>query len=149
MTLIRLCLVPGQMPSGLEGAEGDDRKRVLDAGENLHLLVDEMADVFLVIDIEFGEQVVIAGSRIDLRGDLGIGKRAGNLIGFAELAFDLHEKRLHGFVPLNVQVQAALLADWRRPFKHWNPHLAGAAPGHGLAHLRNRHDIPVANIRNR
>ena len=61
-----------------------------------------------------------AGSRVDFRGDLGIGKRAGNLIGFAELAFDLHEKRLHGFVPLNVQVQAALLADWRRAFKRWN-----------------------------
>ena len=149
MTLIRLCLVPGQMPSRLEGAESDDRKSVLDAGENLHLLVDEMADVGGVIDVEFDQQIVITGGGVDLRGDLGIGKRAGNLVGFAELAFDLHEKRLHGFVPLNVQVQAALLADWRRPFKHWNPHLAGAAPSHGLAKLRKRHDIPVANIRNR
>ena len=135
MTLIRLCLVPGQMHFWLEGAEGDDREGVLDAGENLHLLVDEMADIFLVIDIEFGEQIVITGGGIDFRGNLGVGKRAGDLIGFAELAFDLHEKRLHGFVPLYVQVQAALLADWRRPFKHWNPRLTGDGPDDGLTRL--------------
>ena len=46
-------------------------------GNRLHLLADEMADVDVALDIEFGENVEIAGDRIDLRGDFGLGQRAG------------------------------------------------------------------------
>ena len=56
---------------------------------------DEMADVDVALDVEFGENVEIAGDRIDLRGDLGLGQRAGDLVGAPERAFDLDEKRLH------------------------------------------------------
>src|SRR5882672_1600940 len=78
--------------ASLEGAERNDCERVLDAGENLHFLIDEVTDVLLVVDIEFGEQIVIAGGRVDFRGNLGIGERAGNVVGFAQVALYLHEK---------------------------------------------------------
>src|SRR5882757_6204062 len=55
-----------------ERLEGDDGVGVLNAGNHLHLLVDEMADVGLVIDIELDQQVVMAGGGVDLRGDLGL-----------------------------------------------------------------------------
>src|ERR1700710_1838190 len=68
---------------------------VLDAGNDLHLLVDEMADVGVVIDVEFDQQVVISSGGIDFGGDLGLGERIGDGIGLAKLAFELHEKRNH------------------------------------------------------
>jgi hypothetical protein len=68
---------------------------VLDARNHLDLLVDEMADVGVVIDVELDQQVVIAGSRIDLRGDLGLCERIGDGIGLAELAFELDEEGNH------------------------------------------------------
>ncbi len=68
---------------------------VLDAGDDLHLLVDEMADVGVLVDVEFYQEIVITGGGIDLGGDLGLGKRVGDDIGLAELAFDLHEEGNH------------------------------------------------------
>ena len=47
------------------------------------------------IDVEFHQQIEIAGGRIDFRGDLGVGELVGDLVGLAELAFDLHEKGDH------------------------------------------------------
>ena len=41
------------------------------------------------------QEIEVTGGRIDLRGDLGVGKLVGDLIGLAELAFDLDEKRDH------------------------------------------------------
>ena len=81
--------------AALECPEGDGRERVLDSGNHLDLLVDEMPHIHVVVDIELGHQVEIAGGGIDFRGDLGVGQRAGDLIGLTEVAFDLHEKRLH------------------------------------------------------
>jgi hypothetical protein len=77
---------------------------VLDAGDDLDLLVDEMADVGVLVDVEFHQEIVIAGGGIDLGGDLGLGKRVGDDIGLAELAFDLdkegnHRCRLQGIAP--------------------------------------------------
>lgn len=69
--------------------------RVLNAIEHLHLVGDEVADIVLLIEVEFRENVVIAGGGIDFRGDFGIREGRGYLIGFAKLAFDLHEERLH------------------------------------------------------
>ncbi len=67
----------------------------LDAGNDLDLLVDEMADVSVVIDIEFHQEIVIARGGIDLRGDLGFGERVGDGVGLAELALELNEKGNH------------------------------------------------------
>src|SRR5438477_347708 len=52
-------VIPGALAAA-ERLEGDDGVGVLDAGNHLHLLVDEMADVGLVIDVELDQQVVIA-----------------------------------------------------------------------------------------
>ena len=81
--------------SDLERLEGDDGVRVLDAGDGLHLFVDEMADVGAAVDVELHQQVIVAGGRVDLGSDLGFGKRVGHPLGFAELAFDLHEEGGH------------------------------------------------------
>ena len=54
-----------------------------------------MADVGVLVDIEFDQEIVIARGGIDLGGDLGLGKRVGDDIGLAELAFDLDEEGNH------------------------------------------------------
>ena len=64
-------------------------------GMTCTLLVHEMADIGAFLDVEFAQQVVMAGGGIDFRGDLGVGEMIGDLIGLAELAFDLDEKRNH------------------------------------------------------
>jgi DNA-binding transcriptional LysR family regulator len=78
-----------------ERLEGDDRVGVGDLRDRLHLLGDEMADVDIGRDMELGQDVVIAGGRVDFRGDLAVGEFAGDLIGLAEPAFDLDEEGLH------------------------------------------------------
>src|SRR3954454_4767642 len=84
----------------LERLEGDDRAGVLDLGDRLHVLGDEMADVDAVVDMELGQDVVVAGRRIDLRGDLAVGERACYRVGLAELALDLDEEGLHRAAPV-------------------------------------------------
>ncbi len=79
----------------LECLEGDGRPGIADAVDAVHLLVDEVADVGAGLDVEFHQQVEIAGGRIDLGGDLSFGKFVGDLIGLAEFAFDLDEERGH------------------------------------------------------
>src|ERR1700680_4669993 len=81
--------------AGAERLEGNDGVGVLDAGNDLHLLVDEMADISVVVDVELHQEVVIARGRIDLGGDLGLGKRVGDGIGLAEPALDLDEEGNH------------------------------------------------------
>src|SRR5271166_2307080 len=85
----------GRRATGLERLEGDDRARVDDARNRLHLVADEMADVDVLLDVEFGENVEVAGDRIDFRSDLRLGQGVRHLIGAAERAFDLNEKSLH------------------------------------------------------
>src|SRR5207249_9538414 len=75
--------------------ERDDRVRILDAWNRLHLLVDEMADVGLLLDVELHQQVVISGGRIDLGSQLGVSELVRDLVGFAELALDLDEEGDH------------------------------------------------------
>lgn len=65
---------------------------VLDARQDLHLLVDEVADVSVLVDVELHQEVVVAGRGVDLGGDLGFGERVGDRVGLAKLAFDLDEK---------------------------------------------------------
>src|ERR1700751_6244644 len=81
--------------TGPECLEGDDGQRVLDARNDLHLLVDEMADIGVVVDIELDQEIIVPGGGVDLGGDLGFGDRVGDRVGLAELAFDLDEERYH------------------------------------------------------
>ena len=82
-------------PTRSKRLEADDRLGVLDAGDLLDLLVDEMADVGRLIDVEFHQQIELARGRIDFRRDLRVRQRVGDLVGFAERAFDLDKKRNH------------------------------------------------------
>ena len=52
-----------------------------------------------LLDVEFHQQIEIAGGRIDLRSNLGVGQPVGDLVGLAELALDLHEERNHANPP--------------------------------------------------
>src|SRR5665213_39920 len=82
-----------------EGFEGDDGMRVPDAIHALHLFIDEVSDIGAGIDVEFHQQIVVAGGRVDFGGDLGFGQFVGYLIGFAELAFDLDKEGCHRAPP--------------------------------------------------
>jgi hypothetical protein len=64
-----------------------------------------VADVDPVIEVEFGEDVVVAGRRVDLRRDLPVCQRARDRIGLAQLALDLDEK-------------VCIAGSWRRPPLH-------------------------------
>jgi len=79
----------------LKRFEGDDGVGVLNAFELVDLLVYEMANIGIIINVEFDQQIVITGCGIDFRGNFSGCYLARNLIGLAELAFDLNEKRLH------------------------------------------------------
>src|SRR4030095_484360 len=78
-----------------ERLERQDRARVLDARDGLHLLVDEVPDIGVGIDVELHEEVEVASSGIDLGGDLGVGEPVGHVVGLAQVAFDLHEEGNH------------------------------------------------------
>src|SRR6266576_1819233 len=80
------------MPRLTERLEGDDRARILDARNDLHLFVHEMADVGRILDIELHQQVEIAGRGINFRGDFGVRDGIRHLIRLAEMAFDLDEE---------------------------------------------------------
>src|SRR5436309_12399833 len=75
--------------------ERQDRSRVLDARDDLHLLVDEVADIGIGVDVELHKEVEVAGGGIDLGGDLGVGEPVGDVVGLAQVAFDLHEEGNH------------------------------------------------------
>ena len=68
---------------------------VLDARNDLHFLVHEMADIGVVVDVELDQQIVMARGGVDFRGDLGLGERVGDGLGLAKLAFDLDEEGNH------------------------------------------------------
>src|ERR1700712_5141902 len=79
----------------LKRFERDDRACVDDAGDRLHLLTDEVADVDVFIDVKLRKYVEIPGDRVYFRGDLGFGERACHRVRLAECAFELDEKGLH------------------------------------------------------
>ena len=63
--------IPGiQDAAPSERLEGDDGAGVLDARDGLHLLVDEVADIGLVLDVELHQEVEVAGGRVDFGGEL-------------------------------------------------------------------------------
>src|SRR4051812_12294818 len=99
--------------SGLERLEGDDGPGVLNSRYRLHLFVDEVADVGFGVDIKFHQQVEITGGRIDFRGDFRFGELVRHLIGLAELAFDLNEKRLHANSALNFGKSSKKVPYWQ------------------------------------
>src|SRR5262249_48164229 len=88
---------------GLKRLKSDDGVSVLDAGDALHLFVDEVTDVSPAIDVEFHEQIVVAGRRVDLGCNFRLGQVVGYLVGLSELAFDLNEKGGHRRPPQAVR----------------------------------------------
>src|SRR5216683_8303933 len=94
--------------SGSKRLECDDRPGVQNARDGLDLLGDEMSDVGALLDVEFHQQIEVAGSRINFGCDLGICKRIGHRIGSAEMAFDLNKKRDHAFLPNGGQAMLAM-----------------------------------------
>ena len=78
-----------------ERLEGDDGSRVGYASNTLDLFRNEVADIGRRLDIEFDQQIEVAGRRIDLGSYLGIGELTRHLVGFTELTFDLHEEWDH------------------------------------------------------
>src|SRR6516225_1681104 len=100
--------VQGRRESISESFECDDGPRVLDTRDGLYLLVDEMTDVGLVLDIEFHQQVEVAGGGIDLGSELGIRQLVRHFVGLAELAFDLNEEGDHSRLPRGAPPQAAI-----------------------------------------
>src|SRR5262245_44613882 len=95
--------------SGLKRLESDDGVRVLDAGDALYLLIDEVTDVRAAVDVEFHQQDVVARGRIDLGCNFCLGQGVGHLVGLSEFAFDLNEKGGHHSTPEPV----------RNPAKTW------------------------------
>ena len=65
-------------------------------GNGLHVLGDEVPDIDLVIHVELGQDVVIAGGGLDLGRDLPVRESPCHVVGLAEPAFDLDEEGLHG-----------------------------------------------------
>ena len=78
--------------------ECDDCMRVDDVGNCLYFRADEMPDVNAVINVEFGQNIKMAGNGINLRSDFTICQTACDIIGLAELAFDLNKKSFHRFM---------------------------------------------------
>src|ERR1700730_1040898 len=69
----RRSLVFDRALAGAERLEGDDGMGVLDAGNDLYLLVDEVADIGVVVDVELYQEIVVARGGINLGGNLGLG----------------------------------------------------------------------------
>src|SRR5258705_11137703 len=85
-------------PQGaLKRLERDDRPGIQNARNGLDLLVDKMADVGAVLDIELHQQAEVTGGRKNFGCDFGIGQRIGNRITFAQGAFSLHKNGKHAF----------------------------------------------------
>ena len=83
----------GELARIMARTYGDQSFKKSDLGKDLG---DEMADIDPVIHVELGEDVVIAGRRIDFGRNLPVGKSVRDGVGLAELAFDLDEEGLHG-----------------------------------------------------
>ena len=76
---------------------GDGRKCVSNARQSLDLVIDEMADIGVVGKKTFHDQIVLTRCRMDLRNFFDPQCcRVGDIIGFAEFAFDLNEDCQHG-----------------------------------------------------
>src|SRR5271156_4733352 len=73
-------------PRSSERLKGNDCSGVVNAGDGLHFLIDEVADIGSRFDVEFDQQVKVAGGRVDLRRDLRVGERVRDCVGFAEIA---------------------------------------------------------------
>src|ERR1700689_1661738 len=78
-----------------ESLECDDGARVLDAGNGLYFLRHEVADIRALLHIKLHQQVEVARSRINLRGDFRARPAVRPLVSPAELTFDLNEERNH------------------------------------------------------
>jgi hypothetical protein len=78
-----------------ESFEGDDGTCVGYARNGLHLIANEVSNINGHVDMEFGEDVIITGDRVDLRCNFPIRQSAGYSICLSQLAFDLNKEGLH------------------------------------------------------
>jgi hypothetical protein len=90
-----------ELQNRLKGLEGDDRSRILYPRNCLDALIYKVSDIGITFDIELDQEIIVACRRIDFRGDLRVGKLIRDIIGLAELAFDLDKERDH-FILLRV-----------------------------------------------
>ena len=80
-----------------KGLEGNQRESVFDPGQSLNPVGDEMADIDIVGEVTFHQQIVLARCRMNFGYLLDFQRRGiGHTIGAAEFTFDLYEDRLHG-----------------------------------------------------
>src|SRR5690606_16255727 len=66
-----------------------------DAGHVGDVVVDELADVDTVLDVDLHQQVVLSAGRIELGGNLAFEQLVGDLIGPARRHLKLHEYGSH------------------------------------------------------
>src|SRR5215472_17003013 len=98
------------------------------------MLDDEMADIHVVRQITFHQQVVLPGHREHF-GDLGnrFDRFLGDLIGFAEVALHIDEDRLHRPPSRGAQPRAARRA---RNAGMWSPKPTTRGPSSELRRSR-------------
>src|SRR6266436_7598025 len=108
----------------LKRLERDDRPGVQNARNGLDLLVDKMADVGAVLDIELHQQVEVAGGRIDFGRDLGIGQRIGNRIAFLRAGRGAFAQRHSGRYVTSITVSKTVRHSPSSPRPHCAPNLS-------------------------
>src|SRR5690606_4230913 len=74
--------------------EGQGRQRSLDALDRVDPAVHEPADIDVSVDVELGQEDVLAAGRIDLRSQLAVRKRRRDVIGAAKLAAESSKETL-------------------------------------------------------
>jgi hypothetical protein len=79
----------------LEGLERNDCSRILNAGNGLNPLVHKVSDIGVAIDIELYQEIIVARRRVDFRGYFCVSKLICDIIGLAELTFDLDKEGDH------------------------------------------------------
>src|ERR1700733_3076362 len=102
---------PRRRQISLERLERDHGAGVDDSWDHLHSVADEVADIDIGFHVEFGQNVIVAGDRIDFGGNLRFRQRAGDLVGSPERTFYLDEEGLH---PVTALVCRSLLQQLRR-----------------------------------
>src|SRR5690606_3791063 len=79
-----------------EGPEGHRRQGPGDAGNVEELVVEPVAHVDIIRDVDLGDEVVFAGGRVEFGHDLAVVYLVRDLVGLAWLATELDENAAHG-----------------------------------------------------
>ncbi|TWG65556.1 uncharacterized protein (DUF849 family) [Aminobacter sp. J44] len=85
----------GCQPDASEGLESQRRQRTDNARHVGDVVVDELADIDAVLDVDLHQEVVVAAGGVKLRRDLALEQFVGDLVGPARRNLKLHENRSH------------------------------------------------------